>query len=325
MSIAQIFVGTLLSIVLIGVTNDYAAADADYPARPITLIVPFATGGPTDVVARIIGRHMAGTLGQPILIENVIGTGGTMAVIRAKRSAPDGYTIVIGHLGTHAAAVAVYPNLAYDPITDFEPIGMVTETPVLIVARKDFPANDLAEFVSYVNANGATMAHAGIGSVSHSFCMVLNDIIGVKPKFSAFNGSGPAMNALVAGQVDYLCDQIVTAVPQVAAGAIKAYAIGTAERSPLLPNVPTYKEAGLVQFQALAWNALFAPKDTPKPTIDKLNAALTNALDDEPTRNKLVDLGSIIPHAEARSPQALANQVKRDIAIWLAIVQTRGR
>jgi len=325
MSVARTFAGALVGLFLIAGTTDRAAAEANYPTRPITLIVPFAAGGPTDIVARTISQHMAGTLGQPVVIENIAGTGGTIATIRAKRSTPDGYTIIIGHLGTHAAAVAVYPNLAYDPSSDFEPIGMVAGTPVLILARKDFPANDLVAFASYVKANRARMAHAGMGSVSYSFCIFLNHLIGATPEFTAFNGTGPAMKALLAGQVDYMCDQIVTAVPQVKATAIKAYAIGTTERSPALPDVPTSEEAGLPQFRGSAWNALFAPKGTPKPIVEQLNSALSKALDDDRTRKELVALGSVLPEGDARSPRALADLVKREIARWSGILQPLAR
>src|SRR5437016_10833309 len=184
-----------------------AASAQDYPARPITLIVPFAAGGPTDIVARIAGEHMSRTLGQQIVIENAVGAGGTTASTRAKRSAPDGYTIIMGHMGTHAASVALYPKLAYDPRTDFEPIGMVAGTPILILAKKDFPAKDLKEFAAYVKANvdKLNLAHAGVGSVSFTTCLLLNSILGVKPVSVPFNGTGPSMNALVGGQVDYMC------------------------------------------------------------------------------------------------------------------------
>ena len=321
MAVARTFAYTLLCIFLTAGNFDCAAAEVRYPVRPITMIVPFAAGGPTDIVARIVGTHMAQTLGAPIVFENVAGAGGTIAAIRAKRSASNGYTIFIGHLGTHAAAVSLYPNLSYDPSTDFEPIGMVVDMPILILSRKDLPAKNLAEFAKYVNANGTKMAHAGVGSVSYSFCLYLNRIIGAKPELAAFNGTGPAMDALVAGTVDYMCDQIVTAVPQVKAGTIKAYAIGTAERSVALPDVPTSKEAGLPQFQGSAWNALFAPKGTPKPIIDQLNAALAKALDDEVIRKALVDLGSIIPQDNARSSQMLADLVRREIAKWSEILK----
>jgi tripartite-type tricarboxylate transporter receptor subunit TctC len=300
-----------------------SARAQDYPARAITVIVPFAAGGPTDIVARIVSDHMSKTLGQQLVIENVVGAGGTTGVTRAMRAAPDGYTIVMGHMGTHAAAVALYPNLAYNPASDFVPIGMAAGTPVLILAKKDFPAKDLKEFAVQVKQNVASlnMAHAGVGSVSHVTCLLLNSILAVKPTAVPFNGTGPAMNALVGGQVDYMCDQIVNVVPQVNGGTIKAYAIGTPERNPALPNIPTAKEAGLPEFQASAWNALFAPKGTPQPIGDKLSAALDKALSDEATRKRLLELGSDIPEAPRRGPQALAALVKSEIDKWTPVIK----
>jgi tripartite-type tricarboxylate transporter receptor subunit TctC len=282
-----------------------AAVGQDYPARPITVIVPFAAGGPTDVIARIVGDHMSKTLGQQLVIENVVGAGGTTGATRAMRAANDGYSIVMGHMGTHAASVALYPNLAYNPSSDFEPIGLVAGTPVLILAKKDFPAKDLKEFVAYVKANvdKLNMAHAGVGSVSFTTCALLNSILGVKPTQVPFNGTGPAMNALVGGQVDYMCDQIVNVVPQIKGGTIRGYAIGTPERNPALPDVPTAKESGLPAFEASAWNALFAPKGTPKPVVDKLTDALNKALSDDGTRKRLLDLGSDIPDGARRGQQ----------------------
>jgi tripartite-type tricarboxylate transporter receptor subunit TctC len=299
------------------------AAAQDYPARQITVIVPFAAGGPTDVIARIVGDHMSRTLGQTLVIENMLGAGGTTASTRAMRAAPDGYTIIMGHMGTHAASVALYPNLAYKPDTDFEPIGMAAGTPILILSKKDFAPKDLKEFVTYVKANQAklNMAHAGVGSVSHVTGSLLNHLLGVKPTLIPFQGTGPAMNALIGGQVDYMTDQIVNAVPQVQGGTIKAYAIGTPERNPALPNLPTSKEAGLPDFQASAWNALFAPKGTPKPMLDKLSAALDKALDDEATRKRLLDLGSDIPVKDRRGPQALGALVKSEMARWTPVLK----
>jgi tripartite-type tricarboxylate transporter receptor subunit TctC len=300
-----------------------AAAQTDYPRRPITLIVPFAAGGPTDVISRIISDHMSRTLGQSIVIENMLGAGGTTASTRAARATPDGYTIEMGHMGTHAASVALYPNLAYRPDVDFAPIGLVAGTPVLILAKKDFPPEDLKAFVTYVKANVDTlnMAHAGVGSVSYTTCLLLNSILGIKPTAVPFNGTGPALTALIAGQVDYMCDQIVNIVQQVQAGQIKAYAIGTPERSPALPNVPTSREAGLPEFQAQAWNALFVPKDTPQPIVDKLTDALDKALDDEHTRKRLLELGSVLPGKADRGQQALAALVKREIERWTPIIK----
>ncbi len=295
----------------------------DYPTRAITMIVPFAAGGPTDVVARIVTGHMAQTLGQSIIIENVVGAGGTTATARAARAANDGYTLIIGHMGTHAASVPLYPKLAYHPEKDFEPVALLAGTPILILARKDFPAKDLKEFITYVKANTdkMNMAHAGVGSVSYSSCELLSSVLDIKPVGVPFNGTGPAMNALVGGQVDYMCDQIVNAVPQINGGTIKAYAIATAERNPSLPNLPTTAEAGLAKYQASAWNAIFAPKGTPAPILAKLNAAAVRALDDENVRKRLLDLGSDIPKAEARTQAALAALVKSEIEKWSAVLK----
>jgi tripartite-type tricarboxylate transporter receptor subunit TctC len=312
--------------VAIGLGTLSAPAQTDYPRRTITLIVPFAAGGPTDIVARIAGEHLSRALGQQVVIENVLGAGGTTASTRAMRANPDGYTIIMGHMGTHAAAVAVYPNLAYRPDADFEPIGMVAGTPVLILTRKDFPVRTLAEFISYVKANTdkLNMAHAGVGSVSFTTCLLLNHLLQVKPTSVPFSGTGPAMNALIGGQVDYMCDQIVSVVPQVQAGTIKALAIGTPARSPALPDVPTAREAGLPAFDAVAWNALFAPKGTPKPIVDMLAAALDKGLDDPNVRKRLLELGSELPGKDGRGPQALAALVKNEIARWTPIIKAAG-
>ncbi|MBR0697070.1 tripartite tricarboxylate transporter substrate binding protein BugD [Bradyrhizobium lablabi] len=299
------------------------ASAQNYPTRSITMIVPFAAGGPTDVISRIVTAHMAQTLGQSIIIENVVGAGGTTATTRAARAVNDGYTLITGHMGTHAASVPLYPKLAYHPEKDFEPIALLAGTPILILARKDFPPKDLKEFVAYVKANAEKVnaAHAGVGSVSHVSCELLNSILGIKPVGVPFNGTGPAMNALVAGQVDYMCDQIVNAVPQINAGTIKAYAIATPERNPSLPNVPTTTEAGLPAFQAQAWNAIFAPKGTSPAIIATLNAATVKALDDEAVRKRLLELGSVIPPVSARTPEALATLVKSEIAKWTPVLK----
>src|SRR5712671_6896314 len=250
--------------------NDARPATAQaYPSRPITIIVPFAAGGTTDVIARILGEHMSRTLGQQLIVENAVGAGGTTGSTRAMRANPDGYTIELGNMGTHAASVALYPSLAYNPEIDFAPIGMVAGLPVVIVGKKQLPPNDLKEFASYVQANAENlnMAHAGVGSITHFTCLLLNSILGVKPTFVPFTGGAPALNALLAGQVDYMCATIPEVFQQARSGTVKAYAVGTAQRNPTLPNVPTSKEAGLPAFQASAWNALFAPKGTPKTVV----------------------------------------------------------
>jgi len=314
----------LLSTMLaVAATSAFAQ---NYPTRPVTIIVPFAAGGPTDIIARIVGEYFSKSLGQQFIVENVAGAGGTTGITRGAQARPDGYTIMMGHMGTHGAAPALYPNLRYDPTKDFEPIGLAAGTPILIVARKDFPAADLKEFVARLKDPAAKVrqAHAGVGSVSFTTCTLLTAQLGVKNIVAAYRGTGPALNDLVGGQVDYMCDQIVNLVEQINGDAIKAYAIATEERSPVLPNVPTTKEAGLPDYQVSAWNALFAPKGTPKEIMAKLNETLVKALDDDTTRKRLLELGSVLPDKAGRSPEALADLVKSEVARWTPILKAGG-
>jgi putative tricarboxylic transport membrane protein len=289
--------------------------------------VPFAAGGPSDVIARIVGDYLGRRLGQPFVMENVNGAGGTIGTTRAARAAADGYTLVMGHMGTHAAAVSLYPNLAYDPRTDFAPIGLVIETPEVLVTRKDLPPNSLEEFVAYAKQNEAklNMAHSGVGSISYVGCTLLNAAIGIRPTLVPFTGSSPATNALLAGQVDYFCDPIVAQMPHVRAGGLKGLAIAAAARHPLLPDVPSAAEQGLPQFSAAPFYALFAPKGTPAPVVETLAAALDQALDDEATRKRLGDLGATIAEKDRRGPAALAALVNREIARLTPILQAAAQ
>ena len=297
-----------------------------YPSRTITLIVPFPPGGSTDVAARIVADHMSRTLGQQVIVQNVSGAGGTTGSTRAMRSDPDGYTILMGQMGTHAASVALYPDLAYKPAEDFEPIGMVTAFPLIIAAKKDFPAKDLKEFIAYLQANSQSLnqAHAGVGSIFFTTCLLLNSIVGAKPTLVPFNGGAPAMNALVGGQVDYMCADIITGGTHLEGGKIKVYAIATAVRNPAMPSVPTTVEAGLPEFQVSAWNGLFAPKATPKPIVERLADALDKALDDEPTRKRMLVLGCDIPEKSKRGPAPFLALVKSEIARWSPIIKAAG-
>jgi tripartite-type tricarboxylate transporter receptor subunit TctC len=243
------------------------------------------------------------------------------------RALPDGYTIEMGQMGTHATAVALYPNLAYKPEVDFAPVGLVNWSPVMIVARKDFPPKNLKEFGPYVRANvqKLNMAHAGVGSIGFSCGLLVNSILGVKPTLVPFVGAAPAINALIGGQVDYMCDGgAINSVPHVLSGTIKAYAIDAEQRSPILPNVLTSKEAGLPEFQVSAWNAVFAPKGTPKPILDKLTDALDKALDDQNVRKQLVDLADEIPDKASRGQQPLAALVQREVIRWTRIIRSAG-
>jgi tripartite-type tricarboxylate transporter receptor subunit TctC len=290
------------------------------------MIVPFAAGGPTDTVARIVGEQMSKTLGQAVVVENVSGAGGTTGITRGAQSKPDGYTIMMGHMGTHGAAPALYPSLKYDPTKDFAPVGLVAGTAILIIAKKDFPATNLKEFVAYLkkNPDKVNEAHAGVGSVSFTTCTMLQSILGTKTARVAYRGTGPSLNDLVAGQVDFGCDQIVNVVSQVQAGTIKAFAVASPQRSAVLKDVPTTKEAGLPEFQVSAWNAVFAPKDTPKDVMAKLNGALVKALDDGATRTRLLELGSIIPDRAGRTPEALQALVEKEVARWTPILKAAG-
>ncbi len=320
--IRMLAAGSIATTAGLGLAAAPAVAQ-DYPTRNITMIVPFAAGGPTDVIARIVSADMSKTLGQQIIIENVVGAGGTTAATRASKAANDGYTLIMGHMGTHAASVALYPKLAYNPEVDFEAVGLAAGTPILILARKDLEPKTLKDLIAYIKANETKInqAHAGIGAVSHATCELFNAQLGVKPVGVPFNGTGPAMNALVGGQVDYMCDQIVNAAPQIKGGTIKAYAVATAERNPSLPDLPTTAEAGMPDYKVSAWNAVFAPKGTPEPVVKKLNAALAKALDDETVRKRLLDLGSDIPDAKGRTSESLKTLVTAEVARWKTVLK----
>jgi tripartite-type tricarboxylate transporter receptor subunit TctC len=322
MNSKETFMKRLVSVFALSLFSSLATAQT-YPSRPVTIIVPFAAGGPTDIIARISGEYFSKALGQQFVVENVAGAGGTTGITRGAQAKPDGYTIMMGHMGTHGAAPALYANLKYDPAKDFTPLGLVAGTPILIVARKDFPAANLKEFIARVKDPAAKVkqAHAGVGSVSFTTCTLLTSQLNTKSIVAAYRGTGPALNDLVGGQVDYMCDQIVNLVEQVKGGSIKAYAIATPERSPALPNVPTTKEAGLPDYQVSAWNALFAPKSIPQDVAAKLNATLVAALDDANTRKRLLDLGSVIPDKAGRSPQALQKLVESEVARWNPILR----
>ncbi len=297
-----------------------------YPTRPITMIIPFAPGGPTDVVARIVAEAMSKNLGQSVVIENVAGAGGTTGSTRLTQQQPDGYSIMIGHTGTHAASVALYPNLRYNPVSDFAPIGLVNTNAILITAKKALPANNLTEFVAWLKANESTAnnAHAGIGSVSHTTCLLLHAIVGVKPQSVPYRGTGPAMNDLVAGQVDYLCDQVVNVAPQVRAGTIKAFAVAQQQRNAALPDVPTTAEAGLPAYQVVVWNAMLAPKGTPEPIVARLNQALTAALNDEGVKARLTELGADLPTGNLATPAGLRAFLEAEIAKWTPVIKAAG-
>ena len=297
-----------------------------YPTRPITVIVPFAAGGPTDVIARIVGDHMGRTLGQQVIVENVVGAGGTTGIGRGAAATPDGYTIMMGHMGTHGAAPALYKNLKYDPNKDFEPIGIAAGTPILVVARIDFPPKSLKDLMAHLQTAGDKVneGHAGVGSVSFTTCSMFNVMTGAKPTRVPYSGTGPVINDMLAGKLDYACDQIVSVATQVQGGKIKAYTIATDKRSPALPDVPTSAEAGLPEFKVSAWNGLFAPKGTSKEIVAKLNDALSKALSDPATRKRMEDLGGVIPEGRDRTPEYLAKFVSSEVDRWGKTLKAAG-
>ena len=306
----RLIAGSLLALAL-----QSAPAAAQYPNKPINVIVPFAAGGPTDVVARIIGEHMSRTLGQQLVVENVGGAGGTTGMTRAAQAAPDGYTIAVGNMGTQSAAPSLYPNLKYDPVTSFAQISVLNYTPQAIVAKPQTEAKDLKSFIAYLQANHQKLSygHAGVGSISHVSGTLFNAQFGLSPGLVAYRGTGPALNDLVGGQIDYIVDQSLNVIPQIKGGTIKAYAIAAPERLESLPDVPTTKEAG-IDFIFSAWNAMVAPKDTPKEVIDKLLDAVGKALDDPTVKARYVELGSTAPTGAERGPAGLQKLVESEVA-----------
>jgi putative tricarboxylic transport membrane protein len=293
----------------------------DYPSRSITMIVPFPAGGASDVVARIVGNQMSKILGQSIIIENVGGAGGTIGSARAAAAAPDGYTLLAAAMGSHVAAPVLTPNIKYDPLADFVPIGITAHSPAVVIARKDFPAQDLKEFIAVLRQQGGAVrqAHGGIGASSHMACLLFTEQIGAKPTLIAYRGSGPALNDLVGGHVDFMCEQSVSVADQVLAGAVKAYAVSAPGRLKTLPNVPTAKEAG-VNYEMSVWSGLFAPKGVSPEVVAKLADALGQALDEPVVAETLAKLGGSIPAKAERNPAAFDRFVRSEIARWAPIL-----
>jgi tripartite-type tricarboxylate transporter receptor subunit TctC len=295
----------------------------DYPARTVTIIVPFAAGGPADVTGRIVADIFSRHLGQKFLVENAVGAGGTTGALRAAKAPADGYTLISGHLGTNALAPAFYPTLGYDPQKDFAPIGLSAEFPEVLAVRKDFPANNLKEFVAYAKANPEKLnvGHAGLGSVSYIGCLLLHSAIGIKPTLVPFTGTGPVLNAMLAGQVDYECDPVLGTLGQVQAGNVKALAVADRKRSPLLPDVPTSYEQGLPEFDCAPFYGVFAPAGTPQAIVDKLADALTKGLNEEAVQKRLAELGAEPIEPSRRGPKALGDLVKNEAARLLPILK----
>ncbi|MGH6665753.1 MAG: tripartite tricarboxylate transporter substrate-binding protein [Pseudolabrys sp.] len=314
---------TIAAAVAALVLGTGAVIAQNYPARTITAVVPYPPGGPSDVVARIVADGMSRVLNETIIIENIGGAGGTIGTARVAAATPDGYTLLAASMGSHVAAPALTPNLRYDSAKDFEPIGLTANAPVAIVARKDFPAKDLKEFIAYVKQHGGTVkqAHGGIGSSSHMACLLFTSQLGLKPELIPYRGTGPALNDVIGNHVDFFCEQVVSVAPAVKGKTIKAYVVSGNTRSPALPDVRSAKEAGIPDFQLSIWSAMFAPKGTPKDVMAKLSGALDKALDDPAVAKRIVDLGGAVPSKAERGPDHLEKVLRADIARWNPILK----
>ena len=321
------FFKSLFSATAIAATFIAASASAQtYPERSITMVVPFAAGGPTDTVARLVAESMSKDLGQQVLVENVGGAGGTLGAGRVASSEPDGYTILLHHIGM-ATSATLYRNLAYKPLEAFDYVGLVTEVPMTIVARKDFEPTDLKGLLDYVKANSdkVTVANAGIGAASHLCGMLFMSAIQTPLVTVPYKGTGPAMTDLLGGQVDLMCDQTTNTTKQIQEGAIKAYAVTSPERLPVLPDLPTTTEGGLKDFQVGIWHGIYAPKGTPKEAIDKLGASLKKALKDENVVTLFAELGTAPSSDAEATPEALKAKLESEIARWKPIIEAAGQ
>ncbi|HEY0441149.1 MAG TPA: tripartite tricarboxylate transporter substrate-binding protein [Xanthobacteraceae bacterium] len=320
------FAGVSL-LALLGAGSAGIEAHAEtYPTRPINVVVPFPAGGPSDVVARIVTEHMGRTLGHQLIIENIGGAGGTLGSARVAAAQPDGYTLLAGSMGSHVAAPVLTPNLKYDPARDFEPIGLTAHSPAVIVARKDFPAKDLKEFIAYLQQNGdkVRQAHGGIGASSHMACLLFTAELGLKPTLVAYRGTGPAVNDLVGGHVDFLCEQSVSVAEQIRSGNIKGYVVSSTERMAALPDIPSAKEAA-VKYDMSIWAGIFAPKGIPADVLATLAGALDKALDDPGVQKRLADLGASLPAKHERSPASFSGLVKTEIDRWSPILKAAAQ
>src|SRR5690242_4744297 len=315
----------ILAAAIAALTMVGQAGAENFPTRPVTMVIPFAAGGPTDVLGRVIGQRMGEILGQTVIIENVGGAGGMTGSKRVADANPDGYTMVLGTVGTHAQGQTLYKRPLYNAITDFTPVVLIAEVPIALLVRKDLPVNNLKEFVAYAKENQSKMqfGSAGAGSATHLGCVVLNTAMGTNITHVPYKGTGPAMQDLVGGRIDFLCEIVSTAKPQIDGGSVKALAIMTTERSPVLPNLPTTREQGL-DVQAYTWNAIFLPKGAPADVVKNLHDAAVGAMTTPAVRDRLQGLGATLVGPDRQSPEYLGKFVADEIKKWQAPIKASG-
>ena len=319
---------TLIGAVLAGAIALSSGASAqEWPARPLTMVVPFAAGGPQDTIARVVAARMGEILGQQVIIENIGGAGGQTGSLNVARAAPDGYRFGLGTVGTHAQAQTLYKKPLFNSVTDFAPVALIAETPIALLVRKGLPVNNLQEFIAYAKANQQKMSFgsAGPGSATHLGCVVVNMVLGLDVVHVAYRGTGPAMQDLLSDRsIDYICDIINTAKPQIEAGTVKGIAIMTKERSPVLPNLPTALEQGTKGLEAYTWTAFFLPKDTPEPIVKKLNSAIVQTINTPAVRERLAAMGAQVVSNDRATPEYLAKFVQSEIEKWAAPIKQSG-
>jgi len=315
----------LVCLILAGIGSGAQAAQP-YPARPITMVVPFAAGGPSDILARIIAQFIGPLLGQQVVVEDTTGAGGTIGATRVARADADGYTMVMGNLGTHAASLGIYKSLPYDPRTDFEPVILVASTPMVLVTRKTLPLHRLDDVIAYAKAKKGTttMGSAGIGSISHLTLLLFNHLTGANVVHVPYRGLSEASNDLLGGQIDTLFDQVVTATPHILSDSENAIVVTIPQRAPSIPDVPSATEAGLPELQTVAWTALFMPKGTPALIVERINGAVQKAMVDPVIQKRLAEIGADIPPPEQRSPQALGRLVNAEVDKWVPLIKAAG-